>query len=351
MRGMCYVPTWARTASEILSSLCRHDVMRRELGFIRALNLNSVRLWLSIHGYAAEPDIYLSNLRFFLDTCEELGLAVHLNLFDSVGIDPEDALAPVVAKEDTFGGRAGEIQARLGFPNADATALVPIPDCGREVVLATEWWIASPGYRHLGVEEWPRCAAFVRAIVGAVGQHPALVLLEVMNEPELASFGSQQVNFEPVARFYRAMYDELRAASNDLPTTIGSTRLANFRQADADTGMGLDVISFHSFNSADGLREAFREAREYAAQTGHRPVICSEWGTWPGVTDERQLALYQAMLPVALDSGAAWEIAHLIAAPCNGANSTLLYASGTMRPAAMYLREKMRSASGVVAGR
>jgi hypothetical protein len=344
MRGICYVPSYARSPEEFFGPLCRRDVVERELAFIPGLGLNSTRVWLSIHGYEHGPDEYVDNLGFMLDTCRELGVDVHLNLFCSVGIDPEDAALPQVPKEKTFNGDALDMTVELGSHTGRATAMVPIPDCGVPLTLFTETWTAGPGYRHVGREEWPRCAGFVRAIADAFRDHPALVILEVMNEPEICLFGrEEEVDVAPVQAFYTAMHQVLVDAAPDLPTTIGSTRLENFQQADTDTGMSLDVVSFHQFNDADALRTAFAEANAYAADTGGRPVTCSEWGTYPGETDEAQLALYQQMLPVVLESGAAWQIAHLLTAYCNGSMAALLYPNGTMRPAAVYLRDVMRS--------
>lgn len=340
LQGICYVPSWARGPQDSLGDRCQRDTMSRELEFVNGLGLNGVRLWLSIHSYEADPDRYLGNLIFFLDRCRDLGLDAHLNLFDSVGIDPEDASAPRVRKEQAFAGKSREMQLEAGFTTADATSLMPVPDCGVPVILATEYWLAGPGYRHVGPAEWPRCERFLRAIVGAVRSHPALVILEVMNEPEACLF-RRQVDFAPVAAFYAAMLKLLQQAAPDVPTTIGSTRLANFKQADAETGQSMDIITFHSFNDPAALRSQFAEAKAYATATGDRPVICSEWGTYPGAADEKQLELYKQLLPVALESGAAWEIAHLLAAYCNGALAALLYSNGTMRPSGLYVRETM----------
>jgi hypothetical protein len=344
MRGICYVPSYARSPEEFFGELCRRDVVSRELAFIPGLGLNSTRVWLSIHGYERGPDTYIENLGYFLDQCHELGIDVHLNLFCSVGIDPEDAARPQLAKEQLFGGQALAMQGELGSRTGPATALVPVPDCGVPLTLFTESWMAGPGYRHVGPENWPRCEAYVRAITGAFADHPALVILEVMNEPEICLFGrDEEIDFARVQAFYTAMHQVLVDAAPELPTTIGSTRLENFKEADADTAMALDIITFHSFNDPATLRAEFEGAAEYAAETGGRPVTCSEWGTYPGETDEAQLELYKQLLPVALESGAAWQIAHLLTAYCNGSMAALLYPNGTMRPAAVYLRDTMRA--------
>ena len=348
MRGVCYVPSYARSPEEFFGGYCRRDVLDRELAFIPGLGLNSTRLWLSIHGYEQGPDTYVDNLGYFLDQCHELGIDVHLNLFDSVGVDPEDAAHPQIPKEQLFGGDALAMQGELGSRTGPATALVPVPDCGVPLTLFTESWMAGPGYRHVGAQNWPRCETFVRAMTDAFRDHPALVILEVMNEPEICLFGrDQEIDFSPVQAFYTAMHKTLVDAAPNLPTTIGSTRLENFKEADSDTGMALDIITFHSFNDADTLRAAFEEAAEYSAATGGRPITCSEWGTYPGETDEAQLELYKQLLPIALESGAAWQIAHLLTAYCNGSMAALLYPNGTMRPAAVYLRETMRSLGGI----
>ena len=344
MRGICYVPSYARSPEEFFGELCRRDVLSRELGFIPGLGLNSTRVWLSIHGYERGPDTYIENLGYFLDQCHELGIDVHLNLFCSVGIDPEDAARPQIAKEQLFGGHALAMQGELGSRTGPANR--PCPG-------ARLWCSAHPLHRVVDgrpglsacrTRNWPRCETFVRAITDAFADHPALVILEVMNEPEICLFGrDEEIDFRPVQAFYTAMHQVLVDAAPELPTTIGSTRLENFKEADADTAMALDIITFHSFNDPATLRAEFEGAAEYAAETGGRPVTCSEWGTYPGETDEAQLELYKQLLPVALESGAAWQIAHLLTAYCNGSMAALLYPNGTMRPAAVYLRDTMRA--------
>ncbi len=149
MRGVCYVPSYARSP-EFFGEFCRRDLLARELAFIPGLGLNSTRVWLSIHGYERNPDTYIDNLGFLLDQCLEIGIDAHLNLFCSVGIDPEDAALPQLPKEQTFNGDALEMQGELGSRTGPATAMVPIPDCGVPLSLFTETWMAGPGYRHVG---------------------------------------------------------------------------------------------------------------------------------------------------------------------------------------------------------
>jgi len=343
LRGIDYVPSYARGPQDSLGSLCRRDVLTRELGFSRGLGLNGVRLWLHIGSYEEDPALYLDNLVYFLDRCQEEGLGAHLNLFDSVGVDPEDAAKPATTKQELR-------QRFVGNPFVDQMIqivgdrhdLMLVPDCEAPVALLTEFWIAGPGYVHVQPDEWQRCESYVRAVSERVRSHPALLILEVMNEPEACLFG-REVDYEPVRRFYSAMHAVLADTAPDVPTTIGSSNLEAFKQADIDTGMRMDVVSFHCFaRDSETFRAAWEEAKAYTEATGNRPVICSEWGIYPGDVDEAQLAAYKMQLPIALDSGIAWETIHTVAGYCNGADAALLYANGTMRPAGVYLRQTMR---------
>jgi len=341
MRGIVYVPSYARGPQDSLGVLFRHDVIRRELAFIPALGLNGVRLWLQISAYEATPDLYLENLRFFLDWCLELGLDVHLNLFDSVGVDPEDTEARPITKAEAFRSSLRNRAMKVLFRIGQTQDLMQVPETNSPLALMAEFWMAGPGYRHLGDDEWPRCERYVRAIASVVRDHPSVVMLEVMNEPEMATF-FRRADYAPVTRFYKAMLLCIADAAPDMPTTIGSSSLKRFQQADSDTGRQLDVISFHSFKaSPKGLERDFEKAIQYAAATGDRPVMCSEWGTYPGATDEDQLRIFRDCLPVVLRSGAGWEVVHLIAGYCNGAMASLLNTNGSMRPAAVQLRKTM----------
>ncbi len=164
-----------------------------------------------------------------------------------------------------------------------------------------------------------------------------------MNEPEVCLFGrDEEIDFAPVQSFYKAMHEVLVDAAPDLPTTIGSTRLENFKEADIDTGMALDIVTFHSFNDAETLRIAFAEANSYAGDDRRRPVTCSSGAPTPAKPMRRSSSFTRRCFR----SPSEW----CCLADRAPADRVLQRLDGStpisqrdVRPAAVYLRDTMRS--------
>lgn len=340
--GVDWFPSWARTPVDYWNASMPRDAAARELRLVSGLGLDHVRIWLSAWGYEQDPARYVDNLRFVLDTAQELGLGVVLELFDSCGCEPGDAevvrvgdvprlaagMEPLAFMQ-AFEGRGGDV---FGAP-----ALVEVPWQGTALAAVWEGFVPNPGYAFLGPEHWDRWESYAAAVVELVRDHPAMLLLEVMNEPFITHIG-EQVDLAPVVAFYQHMADFVRPLAPELPLAIGAEQSGIV--AHDSNAPGLDVISFHSLSGADQLREAIETATKVA---GDRPVYLSEWGFFPGGTDEQQLAELRTLLPIMLESGIGWAITHLIAGYGPFGNTALIYPSGVMRPGASYLRGELSS--------
>jgi hypothetical protein len=347
LRGTCYWPSWSRTPVDNWTAEARSDTLRRELSVVAGLGLNGVRLWTNVHGYEQDPSIDKANLVLALDLCAELDLMVDLVLFDSCGIDPELGSAeelPLEQAMERLGSNAFMDQFAVRAETVDiyeASALVQVPLRGGAIVAVWEGWVPSPGYYRLGEDELPRWEAFARDVVAAVRDHPALVLLEVMNEPFITHLGLDPVDLAPIRAFYTGMHRLIRELAPDVPLTIGAENLERFRDYESDLDEPLDVVSFHPLTyDPVAFKGLLSEASEYAAQSG-RPALASEWGAFPGSHDEGQLAAYTGLVPVLLESDVAWCQSHLIAGYGPFALTAIVYANGTLRPAAEYLRREL----------
>lgn len=341
-RGVDWFPSWARSPVDYWSAAMPRDTASRELRFVAGLGLDHVRIWLSAHGYEQDPQAYLANLRFVLDTADLLGLGVVVELFDSCGCEARPAALTTVDQVPVLGaGAPGMVflQALAGARRRDvfeSPAMVEVPWTGDPMVALWEGFVPNPGYALLGEEQWPRWDSYAEAVIGCLRDHPAALLLEVMNEPFVTQLGTP-VDPAPVVAFYRHVGELARELAPELPLAIGAEQSGI--AAHNENLPGLDVISFHSLDGPAALKEAVDVAREVA---DGRPLYLSEWGYFPGGNDADQLSAIEALLPAVLDAGIGWAITHLIAGYGPFASTALLYPSGVMRPAAVHLRAQLR---------
>jgi hypothetical protein len=343
MRGCNWFPSWAASPVDHWAGDLPREAVRRELGFAALVGFDAVRIWLSAAGYERDPDAYLRNVGFVLDMAEARGVAVVLELFDSCGIEPSTGHAVPARIEDVPRLAPGDVRLdglRAWAADADvfdAPGLVEIPWRGDPYVAVWEGWVPNPGYDLLGAAHWPRWDAYARALVGAVRDHPALVLVELMNEPFVSHLGVD-IDRAPIIDFFVHVHGLVRDVAPDLPLSIGAAVAAEFADHERDIGAPLDVVSFHSYDDGPGLAAAIATAVEFA---DGRPVLLSEWGCFPGGDDAVQRDVVERRLGVVDDAGIGWVIAHLVMGYGPFANAALLYPNGVMRPAAQLLRRRL----------
>jgi len=338
--GVDWFPSWGVTPVDYFTAAMPREIAARELRFVAGLGLDHVRIWLSAWGYEQGPAAYLDNLRFILDAAQHSGLGVVVELFDSCGIEPSRGPETMVRIEDVPTLGAGTPQ--LAVVNAmggdrgrdifDKPALAEVPWRGDAVVGIWEGFVPNPGYDWLSPEHWARWDAYAVDVVAAIASHPALWLLEVMNEPFITQLGVD-VDRQPIIDFYRHVTQLVAALAPEVPLAVGA---AQSFIADHDANLpDLDVVSFHSLSGPDAMREAIATARRIARG---RPLYLSEWGYFPGGPDDEQQAEIEALLPILQEARIGWAITHLIAGYGPFASTALLYPSGVMRPGTAWLR-------------
>ena len=64
-----------------------------------------------------------------------------------------------------------------------------VPFRGDPLVAVWEGFVPNPGYDFLGSEHWARWNEYAAAVVRTVAEQPALLLLELMNEPFVTHIG------------------------------------------------------------------------------------------------------------------------------------------------------------------
>jgi hypothetical protein len=339
-RGCNWFPSWARSPVDHWAVGCPRDALDRELGFIAGLGLDHARIWLSAEGWERDPTAYTDNLRFLLDEAEAHGVGVVMELFDSCGVEPSTGPATTVRIEEVPALAAGDSRL-VAVGDRDVfgkPGLVPVPWRGDPLVALWEGWVPNPGYDVLGPSHWGRWDAFAASVTGAVAPHPALVALELMNEP-FASHLGQPLDRRPIIEFYRHVHDVVRPLAPDVPLSIGASAPGWFAEHEANVGQPFDFVSVHSLAGPAALEATIAAAEQLA---GGRPVYLSEWGYYPGGDDGEQLADYERLMPILESTGVGWAVSHLIAGYGPFGNTALLYPSGVMRPAALYLRTRLR---------
>lgn len=225
-RGAIYFPSRAFNGYQTWADYDRHRT-HHDLSLARSLNLNSLRVLASYEYWREDREAFQRRFDHFLEIADVLGLSVLPVLFEAIGDPPT--------------------QANLTDTDIDSAFAVCSPH--RDV-------IRSP----LG---WTGPASFVRWFVRRYGDHPAVVAVEIMNEPG---------GWGPRVSFCRAMLRAARRTDVDVPLTMGCIDLA------ANRRYQLDVYQFH-YNippTADHMRRKLREAARFGRRHG-KPVWLTEW--------------------------------------------------------------------------
>lgn len=137
---------------------------------------------------------------------------------------------------------------------------------------------------------WSSDAAHLSEIIGLIGEHEALLAIDIKNEADLdfESAGEDQVQ-----AWLSAMIDSARYSNIDVPLTIGWSDPVHAIRLSHD----LDIISYHDYQPVKGIGERFTEVK---GKIGHKPVFLTEigssrWGVF-GEKPQRQGAWLETQL-------------------------------------------------------
>ena len=116
VRGVCYPGGWRNP----------QNIIERDLGYAKRLNLNSTRVWLSYLDYERHGPEFLDQIRNYIRTAHRIGISTMPILWNGNGLNPD---------------------------------------------------ILKPEFR-------PRGDAYVKAVVTALKDEPGLLMWDLMNEPQ-----------------------------------------------------------------------------------------------------------------------------------------------------------------------
>jgi len=250
------------------------QVLIRDLGYAKRLNLNSTRIWLSIEDYEKNPQAYVNRLREYIRVSHQLGFSTMPILWNGNYLNP-----------DTL----------------------------------------QPAFRARG-------DVYVKAIVEGVKNEPGLLMWDVMNEPFTNDYHDKAPEAErpprkaAISAFVRGQITYVRSLDPVNAITVGHT----FPRDLETTADLVDVLCFHDYTPLrSNVEEVYRVAEEVSKKTG-KPMLNSETGCIGRANP------YDMVLEIAEKHRTGWYLFNLMIEGYWGEIHGLIYPDGTVRdPAAI----------------
>jgi hypothetical protein len=366
VRGANYIPSYASNTYEIRRNY-NHDVFDRELDLVSAVGYNSVRLWLN---YAAFDELgrkMTDNVEDGLRLCAKYRLRAVINLFDACGVHPRKDARWVTASEaynvlqesPRFTAEQKSLMKRLFATYArgfGARTLVPLAADSPMTVLLFQSWQSTPGSDRLAPAFYPKLERYVGNVMDRLRNNSAVLLWDVMNEPEFAGEGPISPSVFMTAEmeqtrdsFLKHFHDFIKRKYPDEITSVGWARLDNTAKY-ADFA---DVMTFHIYGEPTQLQTAIDRAVDVSKKAGKKILITETLANWDFgspdfgslASDEKQLAHYQKILPVLTNSPIGWIAWGMIVNRTFDPYTDIFYPNGQPRPAAVYLEKTLKEAT------
>lgn len=235
--GCNYVPSTAANSTEFWQAESADPATwERELGWAAGLGFNVVRVFCQQLVWQHDSEGFLTRLDQFLSVAARHRVGVVPVLFD-------DCAFGAPPRGEPFLGPQGEL-----IPGV----LMPL-------------WTPSPGLsRVVDPTAWQPLEAYVRAVIGRFAEDRRVVFWDLYNEPGNSGLGNRSL---PLVE---ATFAWARAAGPSQPLTVGvwgAPTEISARQLELS-----DLVSFHAYRDADGLRAALAEF-----SANGRPVVCTEY--------------------------------------------------------------------------
>ncbi len=253
--------------------------IERELGWLAAIGMNSMRVFLHDLLWQQDAPGFLARLEQYLDISHRHKIGTMFVLFDSVWHP---------------------------FPHVGRQ---PEPQPG----VHNSGWVQGPGVAVLrNPGEWNRLEDYVSGVMARFRDDERIDLWDIWNEPDNAnvfSYGPRDITAnkgEVVLPLLSRAFTWARKINPTQPLTSGIWRLDQFdpeAKKDALPEFQLqasDVISFHIYEPLPKVREIVGELKKH-----ERPVLCSEYmARAPGNTFQNILPFFKAENVAAYNWGA-----------------------------------------------
>jgi hypothetical protein len=226
----------------------------RELGWLAALGMNSMRVFLHDLLWAQDSKGFLARVEQFLEIAHKHKIGIMFVFFDSVW-NP----FPYLGKQRD-------------------------PEPG----LHNSFWVQSPGRLVLENEkEWARLEDYVRGFVGHFANDPRVQVWDIWNEPDNVNgptYGPRDLNFEEKTKLVLPLmakaFEWARSAKPSQPLTVGMWLGPDDKWKD-DEKLPLfhkfqlrasDLISFHRYEPREDTQRTVEVLKEHK-----RPILCTEY--------------------------------------------------------------------------
>lgn len=224
----------------------------KELGWAEDLGFTSVRVFLHHLLWEQDAKGFLERMDQFLATAHKHKIGVMFVLFDSVW-DPFPALGKQRAPKP-------------GLHNSG--------------------WVQSPGLAILkDPSKWNELKPYVQGVLGKFKDDPRIHAWDLINEPENTN-GSSYGRFEPKDKadlalgLLKQVFAWSREVGPSQPLTTGvwigdwsADKITPINKYQLEQS---DVISFHSYDPIDNLKQRLEPLRAY-----NRPILCTEFMARP----------------------------------------------------------------------
>jgi len=243
------------------------EILERDLGFMKRLQLNSTRVWLSQRAYESNPEEYVKRVVNYVRTCNNYGVSV----------------MPVFLN-GTF--------PQLLEKNARASG-----------------------------------EKYVAAIVNALKNEEGLLMWDIMNEPEMndyyrkASPEEQEKRLDEIEGFVRHFITFVKKTDPVNAVTVGHW-LPKFCAYTSDM---VDVISFHDYLETRSRVEKSYAIAEDFSKKYNKPLINSE------LCCIGRSNPYDMAIQIADEHNVGWYVFNLIISGYWGDIHGLIYPDGTIR--------------------
>lgn len=310
--GTMYFPTHAYNNWQIWRDY-DHGEVTRDLDRAQAIGVDSIRVLLSYEFWADEAinfretgtggNAAVSRLNRFMDAAGSRNMTVIPVLFEPIGGDPLTGppqftsdggveIAPVLRYD------------KLNDPDIETSFAMHSPSQS-QIIQRDMWGMErqSPVFPNASDGRWFASPVhFTRRVANAVGNHPALLALEIMNEPGVDI---------PREQFVIDMGNTVRSVDPSIPVTVGAKDFGfqdflgniNYNQAYEDgINGGLDYHQFHANLTADGptTSDYLSAAADYRSDVG-KPLLCTEWQRTQQEPPNRHLPNYAQVADIFRD--------------------------------------------------
>jgi hypothetical protein len=228
------------------------ETIERELALAETTGFNAVRVVLQFIVWENDPKYFRETFAKFLSICTRHKIKVMPAFFDDC----------------VFG------------TNID-------PSLGKQPEPFEGWyaWAWSPSPGHTMVNDtttYPRLEKYVKDVIGAFKNDPAVLAWDMYNEPTNSGLGKKSL---PLVR---SVFKWGREINPSQPLTIAVWN--NNQELNNVINANSDIITFHNYGTREAVEKMIQTLKEQK-----RPIICSEWLNRPrGSTVESVLPLYFA---------------------------------------------------------